>query len=88
MKFLKKGIRDSEGTYYPVHYRAIGPGARRDGKEGLEIRAKDIILGLPKELCPENNTDTSIDYFEKDRKFLESGSALHQQFYRQIVRLL
>lgn len=71
VKFLKKGVKDSAGKYYPCWYslaRLI------NGRAAITIYAKSILTGLPSELKPENNSDMTTDYFENDKVRFYEGS--------------
>jgi hypothetical protein len=72
VKFLKKGVRDAAGKYYPCWYSLT---KLVDGRVAVTLYAKSILKGLPRELRPENNTDITTDYFENDRvRFYEGTS--------------
>jgi hypothetical protein len=70
-KFLRKGIKDPAGKYFPVWY---SKGPLVTGKIALTIYARTYTPGLPAELKPENGTDLMTDYFEKDRVRYDEGS--------------
>jgi hypothetical protein len=71
VKFLKKGVKDSAGNYYPCHYslaRLI------DGRTAITLYAKSYSKGLPRELQPINDSDMQTDYFEKDKVRFYEGT--------------
>lgn len=78
VRFLKKGIR-ANGKYFPAWY-SEGPYTEQSGlPEGtITVYAKDILIGLPKELNPTNDSDMMTDYFEKDRARILPSSPLHK----------
>lgn len=71
IKFLKKGVKDSAGKYYPCWYSLT---TLLDGKTAITLYAKSILTGLPAELWPENNSDMQTDYFENDRVRFYAGT--------------
>jgi len=72
VRFLKHGIEDAAGNYYPARYsRSV----LICGRDAVTIYAKDIIKGLPAALNPSNDSDTRTDYFEKDRVRFFAGSS-------------
>ena len=71
VKFLKKGCK-SNGKYFPCWYSNC---TLIDGRNAVTVYAKSLLVGLPKELMPENGTDYQSDYFEKDRVRFYEGSA-------------
>ena len=72
IRFLKKGVKDAAGKYYPCWYSL---GALINGKNAITLYARSILSGLPRELKPENGTDITTDYFENDRtRFLEGST--------------
>lgn len=69
--FGKKGVKDMTGKYYPVTYdrgELISTKA-----EAVTVRAKGFN-GLPRELFPQNESDSREDYFEKDKARFHVGS--------------
>jgi hypothetical protein len=72
VRFLKHGVKDSAGKYYPAH---VCRSSSRDGREYITIYAKSYCDGLPVELKPENDSDMMTDYFEKDRATFFAGSS-------------
>jgi len=71
VKFLKKGVKDSAGNYYPCWYSLT---TLINGKIAITLYARSILKGLPRELKPENNSDMTTDYFENDRVRFYEGS--------------
>lgn len=68
----KKGIRDTRGNYYPVRFdRGELISTKADA---VTIRAKSTLAGLPRELFPQNDSDSREDYFERDRARFHAGS--------------
>lgn len=71
IRFLKHGVKDASGNYYPARYsRSV----LICGRDAVTVYAKDIIKGLPVGLNPANDSDSRTDYFEKDRVRFFSGS--------------
>ena len=65
VRFLKHGLKDPAGKYYPAMvYRSSK--AHITGSDTITIYAKTYDRGLPVELNPDNDTDSSTDYFERD----------------------
>lgn len=71
VRFMKHGVKDKAGKYYPAH---VCRGAVVNGTEAITIYARCLLRGLPVELMPENDTDICTDYFEKDRARFLSGT--------------
>lgn len=65
IRFLKHGVKDSAGNYFPalVYRSAASP---INNLESITVYARTYDRGLPVELNPSNDTDSSTDYFEKD----------------------
>lgn len=83
VKFLKKGVKDATGKYYPCWYsmtRLIS------GEMAITLYARSILKGLPCELKPENNSDMMTDYFEKDRVRFFEGSTEYEML-KPLARL-
>jgi len=74
VKFLKKGIREN-GKYMPAWYSK-----KEDGR--VVVYARDLIKGLPACLNVINNTDSQVDYFEKDKAIINQDSP----FYSQVIQ--
>lgn len=71
IRFLKHGVKDAVGNYYPARYsRSV----LICGRDAVTVYAKDIIKGLPAALKPANNSDSRTDYFEKDCARFFAGS--------------
>ena len=65
VRFLKHGLKDPAGKYYPATiYRGVG--VHVTGCDVITIHAKSYSRGLPVELNPTDNTDSSTDYFESE----------------------
>ena len=76
IKFLKKGIRYN-GQYIPVWF-SMGS-LRNYPEKTITIYAKEHGKKLPKELNPENDTDTMTDYFETDRAYITPSSKFYTE---------
>lgn len=81
MKFLKKGIKDNNNKYYPCWYSKSFD--EKNNLKGITIYAKNVITGLPLELNPVNNSDSTTDYFEKDKILIKTDN----QYYKEIADL-
>jgi hypothetical protein len=80
IKLLKKGVKDTDGTYSPVRY-SIGTYFESEGRnidttrtyKAAAIRAKGYD-SLPAALFPQNQSDPTTDYFVKDRALFREGT--------------
>ena len=64
IKILKKGVKNSNGNYYPCFFNKGTRTKWEDGKHvgfynAITIYAKSICKGLPKELFPQNEHNLS-----------------------------
>jgi hypothetical protein len=62
IKFLKNGIKDSLGNYFPCHYSNSGDEIRIYGK-----RYKDFSQEIRDSFTVKNESDVVTDYFENDK---------------------
>ena len=76
IRFLKHSIK-AGGKTVRVHYSTGG--YTNFPSETITIYAKDYGAKLPKELSPENDTDSREDYFEKDRARIIPGSKYYEK---------
>ena len=83
IRFLKNWV-DVNGTRVKVWYSMESYTNLPEGT--ITIYAQDYGRQLPKELTPENDTDSMTDYFEKDRSRIKPDSIYYNDV-KKWVRL-
>ncbi len=71
IRFLKHGVKDVAGKYYPA---ALSRCILIDGRDAVTIYARDLLKGLPAGLNPTNESDMRTDYSENDRARFYAGT--------------
>ena len=87
VRFLKKGIKDGEGKYFPVWYsHSENYGSFGKGREVIVIYAKTYERfsdEIQKAFMVRNDTDHMTDYFDKDKITIEK----HDPMFKQLLPL-
>jgi len=84
IKILKHGIK-VDGKYIPCFYSKGG--SLKYSESTIRISCKSLLDSLPEELNPKNNSDMQVDYFEKDRAYIEINNPRYKDFLNRVEEL-